>query len=354
VARPRQQAMSRTSLRVAVVGAGIAGATCARALADAGHAVQVFDKSRGVGGRMSTRRVTSVAGADVMLGLDHGTPGFAATGADFLGFVEEAQRAGLLARWTPRLAPHSAALPGGAMWVATPDMPALCRALLKDLPLHILCTIDGVRRSGATWSLESGGVTLADGFDAVALAIPPQQAAVLLGMHRPDWAARAQAVPMLPVWVLMGITDTPATGGDWDLARPASGPLALVLRNDAKPARAVLAGQAQWVLHATPDWTAAQLDTPPDQVQAMLQAALADCVGGALAWRFAVVHRWLYATLAAALGDESVAETGAWWDAGMGLGVCGDALAGGGVEGAWRSGRALAALVTADASGDQT
>jgi renalase len=37
----------------------------------------------------------------------------------------------------------------------------------------------------------------------------------------------------------------------------------------------------------------------------------------------------------------------------MGLGVCGDALAGGGVEGAWRSGRALAALVTAGANGDR-
>ena len=344
--------MSGTSMRVAVVGAGIAGAACARALADAGHAVQVFDKSRGAGGRMSTRRVTPVAGTDAMLGLDHGTPAFAAMGADFLGFVEQGQRAGLLVHWTPRLAPQGAALPDGAMWVATPDMPALCRALLKDLPLHTLCTVDGVRCSGATWSLESGGVTLADGFDAVALAIPPQQAAALLGVHRPDWATRAQAVPMLPVWVLMGMTDAPATGGDWDLALPASGPLALVVRNDAKPARAVLAGQAQWVVHATPDWTGAHLDTPPDQVQAMLQAALADCVGGALAWRFAAVHRWLYATLAATPGDEQGA--GAWWDAGIGLGVCGDALAGGGVEGAWRSGRALAALVTGAAGGGRS
>ncbi|MEM8511964.1 renalase [Massilia sp. MP_M2] len=349
--------MKGARMRVAVVGAGIAGAACARALADAGHAVQVFDKSRGVGGRMSTRRVTSVAGADAVLGLDHGTPGFAAVGADFLGFVEEGQRAGLLARWTPRLAPHSAALQGGAMWVATPDMPALCRALLMDLPLHTLCTVDGVRRSGAMWSIESAGVTVADGFDAVALAIPPQQAAVLLGVHRPDWAVRAQAVPMLPVWVLMGITDAPASGGDWHLAQPASGPLALVLRNDAKPARAALAAQAQWVVHATPDWTGAHLDTPPDQVQALLQAALADCVGGALAWRFAAVHRWLYATLAAVSGDEQTdgahACAGAWWDVGTGLGVCGDALAGGGVEGAWRSGRALAALVTAGANGDR-
>ena len=45
----------RPALKVAVVGAGIAGASCAHALSHSGHAVQVFDKSRGAGGRMSTR-----------------------------------------------------------------------------------------------------------------------------------------------------------------------------------------------------------------------------------------------------------------------------------------------------------
>ena len=42
--------------RIAVVGAGIAGAACAASLQQAGVQVTLFDKSRGVGGRMSTRR----------------------------------------------------------------------------------------------------------------------------------------------------------------------------------------------------------------------------------------------------------------------------------------------------------
>ena len=41
---------------VAIIGAGIAGLSCASALQQAGIRVRVFEKSRGVGGRMSTRR----------------------------------------------------------------------------------------------------------------------------------------------------------------------------------------------------------------------------------------------------------------------------------------------------------
>lgn len=44
-------------MRIGVVGAGVAGLAAGKLLADAGHEVVVFEKSRGLGGRMATRRV---------------------------------------------------------------------------------------------------------------------------------------------------------------------------------------------------------------------------------------------------------------------------------------------------------
>ena len=47
---------SRTTLRAGIVGAGIAGASCAGTLAAAGWEVDVYEKARGVGGRLSSLR----------------------------------------------------------------------------------------------------------------------------------------------------------------------------------------------------------------------------------------------------------------------------------------------------------
>ena len=42
--------------RVAIIGAGISGLACARQLVKSGVSVVVFDKGRGIGGRVATRR----------------------------------------------------------------------------------------------------------------------------------------------------------------------------------------------------------------------------------------------------------------------------------------------------------
>ena len=76
VTAPTARATRPAGLHVAVVGAGMAGVVCARTLVQAGHRVTLLEKSRGLGGRMSTRHTE-------FGGFDHGSQYFTVRDARF-------------------------------------------------------------------------------------------------------------------------------------------------------------------------------------------------------------------------------------------------------------------------------
>jgi renalase len=204
--------LNRKCHSVAVVGAGVAGASVAHALAAAGVGVHVFDKARGPGGRMATRRVEWVdrLGHAAHTRLDHGALSFTASHAAFRAFADGGLRTGRLAEWRPRLAPGSLPFEGDAtLIVPTPDMPALCRDLLQGVPVSLSFAVDGLQPGPLGWQVRAGGDCHPSTFDAVVLALPPAQAAPLLNPHRPDWARHAATARMQPCWTLMGIADEP-------------------------------------------------------------------------------------------------------------------------------------------------
>jgi renalase len=327
---------------VAVVGGGIAGAAVAQELVLAGHAVHVFDKARGPGGRLATRRVEWLDqnGRACTTRFDHGAVGITARSASFQSFVDQAVQAGWLAEWAPLLAAGSLAIEDGdRFYLPTPDSPSLCRHLLAGAAATWSFAVDRLHRGPLGWQLQAAGERHSQWFDAVVLAMPPAQAAALLCPHRRDWARHASLAAMQPSWTLMGVADDPQPALGWDLTRPPTGPLAWLLRQDARPGRAQLPGQAHWVAHARAGWSRRHLEQPAEWIMQQLQGAVADWLGHPTHWQHCVVHRWRYALPQAA---RPVAAGLSWWDAGQGLGVCGDFLGGTGVEGAWLSARSLA------------
>ena len=81
---------------IAIIGTGIAGLSAARALHEAGQAVHLFDKSRGSGGRMASKR--SDAGT-----LDLGAQYFTARDRRFSEIVRQWQESGWVEQWAPTL-----------------------------------------------------------------------------------------------------------------------------------------------------------------------------------------------------------------------------------------------------------
>ena len=143
---------------------------------------------------------------------------------------------------------------------------------------------------------------------------------------------------MSPCWAAMvafdGRYDVPFDG-----AFIHGGPLSWACRNSSKPGRP--AGDA-WVLHATPEWTTAHLESSPEDVTAELVAALGKATGAVPPARIhGNAHRWMYSQA------QPSREDGALFDAELRLGLAGDWLHGSKVQGAWLSGEALAKKVLA-------
>ncbi|MEO0321149.1 MAG: NAD(P)-binding protein, partial [Pseudomonadota bacterium] len=90
--------MSKSTLSVAVIGAGLSGVVVANGLVEKGHTVRVFEKSRGVGGRLSTRRVRD-EGEAKGVEFDHGAPAVHADGNALRDFLERLDKGGAVAKW---------------------------------------------------------------------------------------------------------------------------------------------------------------------------------------------------------------------------------------------------------------
>lgn len=329
-------------LHYAVIGAGIAGLSCARALAASGVHVTVFDKSRGPGGRMSTRRGEGWA-------CDHGAQYFTARAPLFQAELARWQAAGVAARWQPRLVVFDAEgrrVEGGAggdaggdepaRHVGTPRMTAPARQLAAGLDLRLQTTVTALQRYDHGWELATAerGV-LPEAFDGVLLAVPAPQAVPLLQPVSAELAALAGGARMQACWALM-LRFVAPLALDFDAAFVNHGPLRWIARDTSKPGRE---GSETWTLHASAEWSEAHVEDSPESVAAALIAAFCELGGAApLVWS---AQRWRYAITDSALAD------GCAWDAGDGLGLCGDWVNGGRVEGAWLSGHALAQRVLA-------
>ena len=312
-----------------MVGAGIAGLACATALQQAGLSVRVFDKSRGPAGRMSTR-----SGDDWQ--CDHGAQYFTARHADFRAEVERWLQAGVAALWKPALhvlggSPDRVPEATLDRFVGLPRMTAPARFLADTLAVTPQTRILELKDGTDGWRLRAAEQGWIDQpFDAVILAIPAPQAVPLLQQPASGLAAVAASAAMRGCWALMLRYQAPA-GLPFDAAFVNEGALRWVARDSSKPGRP---GPETWLLHASAEWSEAHLELPPESVAGELLHAFGQ-VGGTPphAW---TAHRWRYADTAAPL------DRGCVWDRDRKLGLCGDWLNGGKVEGAWRSGRRLA------------
>ncbi len=309
------------AMRIAIVGAGMAGMSCGQRLSRLGHEVRLFDKGRGPGGRMATRRMED---GGTTLHFDHGAQYFTAREPRFVDQVAHWEATGVAARW---------AAAGDDVWVGTPAMNAPLKAMAGELGVQFGTRIEQLVRDGEGWQIDGEGAPDAR-FDAVLVAVPAEQAGPLLQPHAPAMATLADQTASDPCWTLMAGFEAPLALVQDTLRQ--RGPIGWAARNNAKPGRA---SEECWVIQASPEWSRAHLEEDAETVAAALLAELAEANGGPLPRQLgATAHRWRFARSGTA-GEEAL------WDAEQRIGVCGDWLIGPRVEAAYMSGLLLAEAV---------
>lgn len=297
---------------VIVVGAGIAGLVCAQRLQAAGYTVCLLEKSRGLGGRLATRRIEGTP-------LDHGARFVEPKGEMLQALTQHLVDRDVLTSWQPhtyyldstgQLNPDPLAPP---YYIAPAGMSAIGKALASGLTVYRQQRAIAIAPSNDhTWRVTTtrtdDGETQHYSARALVLAIPAPQILPLLDPWRAQAAiaplaqtlAMVEYAPCLTVmaqyppqgvdaktplpcapddpWIIEGHSDTPFFG--------------VTLESGKRPAPGL-----NIVLHSSANFAEHWLDTPNLQPagEALLAQAgklIAPWLAQPTRWQ---VHRWRYA-----------------------------------------------------------
>lgn len=181
---------------VVVIGAGLSGLTAARQLHEFGYTVLVVDKSRGLGGRLATRRVNEQP-------IDHGCRFLQPGLANDFSLLDDLLAAQIIQPWRPQVltlnqrdqivaAPHAE-----TYYISPAGMNTVAKALAEGLLIQRPCQVTDVLPIPNGWQIKAE-TTPANAEPiqarAVVMAIPAPQILPILE------SAQAQ-LPALTEWL---------------------------------------------------------------------------------------------------------------------------------------------------------
>lgn len=320
-------------VEVAIIGAGLAGIHCGLALQNQGLAIALFDKSRGIGGRLATRRIDDIP-------LDHGLASWQILGEQTATLTPQLNNAEILQPW--RIA-HTASpdpatwqqLPTTPAWMAPAGMTAIAKHLAQSLTIHRAHRLTALQPQGDRWQLTfDNGTTITA--RKVVLALPLPQILPLIAELSPI-EANVNQITYAPALSLMLGYRSLNLDVPWQ---------ELHLDNHPLFQKIILDGQKRspqtptLVLQTHGTFTANYLDT--DDLTPVTEILI-----NAITQLFSLddpqwsqIHRWRYAFPTQILGQPYLNLTNR-----LPLIACGDWCLGNGIEGAIISGLATASAI---------
>ena len=337
---------------VAVIGAGMAGLSCAQRLRQAGYAVAVVEKSRGAGGRVATRRVQGTR-------ADHGARYLEPQGEAVQGLIDVLVDRDILELWTDNIwelrGGELSASPNSC-YVAPAGMNTVGKYLAQDLEIWFGRRVQAISiTDNQMWHLSlevtDDNLELPQELiaKAVVVAIPAIQALMFLNSEiglQSDFIDKLRSVNYDPcITVMAGYPvakqqDLSNLNPQWQTVSFRDDPdLAWVGLDSSKRLESA---QPVFVVHSSANFAEKYLESTdlPTVGQALLDRASEHLIPWLNQPEWLQVHRWRYAFCRNPLPVSCLPAAGT-----LPLVCAGDLCGEGQIEAALRSGLAAAIWV---------
>jgi len=317
---------------IAIIGAGLSGLTAAKILE--GYAnITIFEKSRGVSGRMSTRRSEAYS-------FDHGAQYFKVKSDEFKEFITPMILDGTIKTWDARLVEFkNRQLTERQKWkqsdpyyVGVPGMNSIAKHLAKDLSVCLNVCVKTLKKNNNKWKLKDDSDKLLGEYDWVISTIPPEQALKVLPESIPfvekisDFKMKSCFALMLGFKKILPL--------EFDAAVVHGEDISWISVDSSKPGRNK---NFSLLVHSTNQWADEHFEDNREQLIELLRNQTSKVINCDLSnATHQVIHGWRYANIEKRSGETH------YLDNNQNIAVCGDWFIQGRVESAFISGFEMA------------
>jgi renalase len=333
--------MHSLTAEVAVIGAGTAGCFIASLLDEAGIDCVIIEKSRGMGGRCSRRRIDNDHGIDH--GIDLGAPEFSlgkVTSSLLKDKINTWVKAGYLAKWAKTVSRFDTHIDDDETLTSlcgSPSMSTWHHKIAGHINILTQTRVQHIEKSNNHLQLFDASHELLAVVNKVIITSPPEQAIDLLNTLSTFSYSSALPTESLPQYVCaIGFTEKLTLnaeayeGGHDTLYR--------AVRENSKPNRTCPDSlQDVWLLHSTHDWAQDQCHADSSNAATQLAKSFCQHFGIEAEPLLLTSHYWRMARHK----RVSHKHPPFIWDDALKVGCCGDWLGCGGTAGALNSALAL-------------
>ena len=298
-------------MKIAVIGAGLSGANIYRLLKEQNHEVSIFDKSRGAGGRCSTRYIEEKK-------IDHGTPFFEVNNIDFIEFCENLVKENILNKKENEYYPVN-------------GMNQICSYCIDKNDFYTQTKIMQATYMNQKWNLLDEKGKYYGNFDRLIITIPAPQILQIDMQLNKDIIEKLQSVEYDSIASLMVYAYTIQNLDNPKLIQDVM--FKKIVNNSKKYD---YDNFSSYVLHLNPTLSNHHNFSTKDEVREFMLNKIYTLTGENLEDDFHVVpHLWRYAFVTQRIETEYV------YDQNCGLGICGDFFKYKDLEGAFLSSQKL-------------